>query len=348
MNAAPGWAGFLASQGARLDGEGVVDFGAPADELEAVLERPVLAELSALSHIEVSGADARSFLGGQLTADLRQPAPAGWTLAAWCSAQGRVLALFGVVDRGEAFDLLLPAEQLAAVLKRLRMFVLRAAVTLEDASQRSVRLGLAGPGAAELLAGLGFAVPAAPLEAAHGPDASLLRLHGERAAFLLVTPAASAPALWRRLSAGARPVGRDAWRLDRVLAGEPAILGATADRYLPQMLNLDALGGLSFSKGCYPGQEVIARLKYRGELKRRVFLAACPAPPPAPGTAIHRRGEAAEPAGEVLLSAPHPEGGCRLLAVVSLAAARGELALGAPEGPALTLCELPYAATSPL
>lgn len=344
MNAAPSWSTFLAAQGARLDGQGVVDFGAPEAELQAILDRPVLAELGEVAQVEASGADARAFLGGQLTADLRQPAPGRWTLAAWCSPQGRVQTLFGLLDRGQTLDLFFPAEQVSSVLKRLRMFVLRSAVRLEDLSSRTVRLGLTGPGAAEALTMVGLAPPTAPLEACEREGLTLVRLHGARPRFLLVAPLEAAPTLWQRLSAHARPVGREAWLLDRILGGVPSVLEATADRFLPQMLNLEPLGGLSFGKGCYPGQEIIARLKYRGELKRRTFLAACQAPPPAPGTEVYDTEEPGNSAGQVLVAARHPDGGSLLLAVLVITAATGRLRLGGPDGPALSLCELPYPA----
>lgn len=310
----------------------------------AVLEGAALVALHGLSQIEVGGGDARRFLAGQLTVDLRQPQPGRCALAAWCSAQGRVQALFGLLEREQGFTLLLPAPLVGNVLKRLRLFVLRADVTLIDVSATTARLGLTGPASGQALAATGLDAPAMPLSARLDADITLMRLHGPGPRFMLLGTPERVAQVREALAGQVTELGEDAWTLDRVLSAVPMVLPGTADRYLPQMLNLEPLGGLSYEKGCFPGQEVIARLHYRGELKRWTRLAAAEAPPPEPGTPVHAAQATAEPVGQVLLAAAHPDGGCRLLAVIAREAAAAPLALGEPGGPALRLLELPYPA----
>ena len=313
-----------------------------AAELTAARDRAVVCDLGALACLRVAGFDAEALLQGQLTSDVAALSPGTAQYSAWCSPKGRVLATFLLrrIDT-ESFVLLLPEPLLAPVTKRLGMFVLRSQVTIEDASGTTAHVGIGGPSAARCV------------ESALGIVPDLLRfdtiaegaigaLPGGR--FIVATGPERVPALRERLAACAQPAGFATWQWLAIRAGLPMILPATQDQFIPQMINWDALGGVSFQKGCYTGQEIVARTQYLGRLKERLVLAhADVASPPAPGTRAFSASFGDQACGTVVNSAPAPDGGSDLLAVCQIAAtAGGDLRLGAPDGPALALLPLPY------
>lgn len=287
--------------------------------------------------IRAQGEEARKFLHGQLTQDIEHLVPGSARLAGYCSAKGRLLATFVVWPSADN-ELLLACsvDLLPAVLKRLNMFVLRARCKLSDASADWPLWGLAGTG---VVAGL---APAPPWSlVAHG-DANCLSLPGARCGSSEVP---------RWLWAGNPPpaavqLSLASWTALEVLSGTPRVVAATSEQFVPQMVNLDLVGGVSFSKGCYPGQEVVARSQYRGTLKRRAAVLHGPAQA-SPGQEIFHSGDPGQPAGQVVLAGALPGAEPVLLAELKLAALEsGTLHLGNADGPRLHLGQLPYALPS--
>ena len=343
------WQNFLLKAGAQDGGPEsglAASFGDARAEQCAALSDNALYALPELGVIHVEGADAREFLHGQLTQDLLRLDAGRWTRAAWCSAKGRALAVFRVVPQDQGFDLLLPAALVEPVLTRLRLFVLRSRVELSDDTETRPAVGSSGAGAAALLRKLGHEAPAAGCVRRAG-DMSILGLDGSPPRFVLVGPTAQMIDAWQALVRDARPCGMAAWNLLEVINAEPAVLPQTQDRFVPQMLNLHWLDGVNFRKGCYPGQEVVARMQYLGQLKRRMFLASVERDGPvAPGEAIHAAGNS-QSVGSVVNASPHPQGGQWLLAVLRIDAAESQaLRLGSPQGEPVHLRELPYAVES--
>ena len=288
---------------------------------------PPIPRAVALTHwgvIRAHGDDAASFLHSQLTNDFAGLGLSEARLAGYCSAKGRLLASF-VAWKAAHDDILLAchASVLPATLKRLSMFVLRAKCKLTDASAEVPLSGLVGE---------------SPLPAVwHKADAD--------GATLVRLP--DAAGVTRLLRAGPRTepdtVTLDHWRWLEVQSGVPVIEAATAEHFVPQMLNFELVGGVNFQKGCYPGQEVVARAQYRGTVKRRTFLFDV-AGDAAPGQEVFHGADPGQPAGLVANAAPSPEGGASVLAEVKLAALDGgTLRLGTPDGPALRRRPLPYA-----
>ncbi len=280
--------------------------------------------------IRARGADAARFLHGQLTSDMLHLGAGRAVPAGFCSAKGRLQASFIAWQRGEDEILLAcAADLLAPTLKRLSMFVLRAQCKLDDASREWPLHGLVGDAATARLAG------AAVWSRRESADGTVIRLP-------------DAAGLPRALIAGAAPpalpsLDLDTWRWLEVHSGVPLIEAATVDQFVPQMVNLELIGGVDFRKGCYPGQEVVARSQYRGTLKRRMFLFDTAAAAKA-GQEIFHGADPAQPAGMVANAAPAPGGGSSVLAEVKLAALEGgSLHLGTPDGPLLVRRELPYA-----
>jgi len=287
-----------------------------------------------LGVIEAVGPDAARFLHGQLTQDFVTLDPSEARLAAFCSAKGRVQASFIGMRRGaEDVLLLCSADLLASVRTRLSMFVLRSKVRLNDASDAYRVCGLAGDALQAL-----WPQPAQPWARCERGEASLVRLYpaGGVARALWVAPAQITPPT-------GDPLPLDVWRLSEVRAGVATVGAAVADAFVPQMLNYESIGGVSFKKGCYPGQEVVARSQFRGVLKRRALLAHC-ALSMAAGELIFSRNDPGQPCATVVQAAPCPEGGWdAIVSGQSSVLQSGVLELGASGGPAVQVRAMPYA-----
>ncbi len=294
----------------------------------------------ALAHwgvIRAHGSEAAAFLHGQLTNDITHLDQDHARLAGYCSAKGRLLASFIACKRGDDEVLLAcSADLLAATLKRLTMFVLRSKCKLSDASAEVRLFGLAGPSAVGMLGSHAAELPV--WGKTEFGDATVLRLPDAlgTARFLWAADASVAAPPVQALSL-------DDWRLGEVNSGVPTIEAATVDQFVPQMLNFELLGGVDFKKGCYPGQEVVARSQYRGTTKRRSFLFSTEGQARA-GQEIFHSADPGQPAGLVANAAPRLGGaGSTLLAEVKLAALHeGSLHLGAADGPVLQREAMPY------
>ena len=333
------WTDFLLTRGAAFDGPEVTTFGEAQRELVAARDAAVVCDLGRIASLEVSGSDAASFLQGQFTSDVAALADGALQLSAWCSPKGRVLASFTLRRiAADRFELLLPRLLLAPIQRRLTLFVLRSSVTIRDASEATLRIGIGGPAAARCLAAVVGAVPALH-HATAIEGGAIAALPGAR--FIAIADPDQGPRLWESLDA-ARAAGFPCWRWLTIRAGIPVILPPTQDQFIPQMLNLDALGGVSFQKGCYSGQEIVARTQYLGRLKERLALAHAESTP-SPGTRVFAPAFADQPCGTVINAAAAPGGGADLLLVAQTAALDGgELHVEAPDGPALTRLPLPY------
>ena len=329
---------WLANEQQSPLANGDLAFGPVYEEAAAALSGTIISPLAHLGAIRASGAEAEIFLQNQLSNDVRELGTSRAQLASYNSAKGRVLDLFLLRRDGDAILLETRRDTLAATLKRLRMFVLRSKVVLEDLAEGYSAFGLAGPQAAELLARSGLPVPPQDWDWLTADGVTVLRRPGNTARYSIHAPAASLGELWNRLATQARPVGSAAWRLLDIFAGLPAIHPQTADHFVAQMLNLDRLGAISFTKGCYPGQEIVARMHYLGNLKRRMFLCRVETAEAAPATPIHAADGDAQAIGEVVYSAPLPEGGSALLAVLQLSHGTDtQIRLGTADAAVLTV-----------
>ena len=295
------------------------------------------AELKRLGMLSCTGDDAREFLHAQLTNDFSALAADRARYAGWCSAKGRLLANFLVVPQAQGFLLQLSRDLAPAVAKRLSMFVLRAKVKVTDASNEWTQFGLWGTGAAERLAALGMPVPTGDLVVAPDADAVVVRITQQH--FVLLVKAAQRDRVPGNSDEGA-------WALEEIRAGRPLVVQATQDLFVPQMVNLERLGAVDFKKGCYPGQEIVARTQYRGVLKRRMVRARVAAAAAAPGNDLYADDLPGQASGTVVNAAPAPEGGSELLAVVQISSLENAAAIrfGAADGPQLELLPLPFAA----
>ncbi|GAA4406087.1 folate-binding protein YgfZ [Quisquiliibacterium transsilvanicum] len=312
-----------------------------------------LAPLPDLGLLNVSGADALRFLHGQLTNDVEGLAQGQARWFGYCTAKGRLLSVFLGWREDEAVALSVARPMAAALARRLSMYVLRAKARVADVSGERVLFGLGGRGAPAALERLGLAAPV-PMEVVRAGAATVIALPpvqlagGDCPRWLLALPAHEAAAAWQRLMAedlGLAAVSSEAWRWTEILAGVPRLVAATAEQFVPQMLNLDLSGGVSFTKGCYPGQEIVARTHYLGKQRRRMHLGRVLGEAPAPGSDV--LDAAGQPVGRVVVAAAAPDGGAALLYEAQLAAvAGGPLSvLGASGASGATGATAPTAAT---
>lgn len=337
------WNTFLVSRRARIAEQQVTDFGNPAAEMQALANGTIMADLSHLSLLKVEGADAVNFLQGQFTNDIKLLEGGHSQYTGYCTAKGRLLAIFLAFARQDQIYLQVNAALAEMVIKRLKMYVLRSKVVISDVSDDTVRLGVAGARAEAALQELFGSLPAQPHDRLLLEQATLLRLPGTIPRFQIFAARDSAFAWWDTLSNTCQPVGRAGWEWLQIQAGIPDITPATQEAFVPQMVNLDLLGGINFKKGCYTGQEIVARTHYLGKVKRRTVLAHAPTPQaPSPGNPVYGV-DSAEPVGMVANVAASPHGGFDVLAEVRLESLEaGGIRLSGPDGPILACSPLPY------
>ena len=324
----------LIARGARFADGIVIDFGDPAHELQEAESGGIVTPLTGMACVKFSGDDAETFLHGQLSCDVKAMPANGVSYGSYCSPQGRMLASFLLLRIEQSFLMLLPADIADATQKRLSMFILRSKVKASRADL--IPFGLSGTAVASVSA---LPIMTSSLET----DGSIaVRLDATRG--LLVVPAESVVARWKTLSSDLVPAGSPAWEWLDIRSGIPWIHQATREEFIPQMANVDLVGGVSFSKGCYPGQEIVARTQFRGQVKRRMYLAHVDAvDAPRAGDPIYSDDLGDQASGKVVAAQAAPRGGYDLLAVATVASKENSVVrLGSAEGPVLRFEPLPY------
>lgn len=294
-----------------------------------------------LSHeaiLAVRGPDASKFLQGQITCNLNYLSPGHSSLGARCTPKGRMQSSFRILSVDDGYLLAMASELLAQQLADLQKYAAFSKSKLTDESIQWIRFGLSG--ADPLLLELGLPLPTTAGSVVRQEQRLALRLPDGRSE--LWAPAEQADQLHAQLSAKLPQAPLNTWLLAQIRAGIGQVTEATRELFIPQMINLQALDGVSFKKGCYTGQEIVARMQYLGKLKRRLYrlsLANAALPPPATALFSPVHGSSV---GEVVLAA-HSESGIELLAVLQEdAMLDGRIHLGAIDGPALNLLDLPY------
>lgn len=335
----PEWKNFLIEQGAEFDGSSLLHFGNPERERRIPPQGAILCDLSHQGLISATGTDASAFLQGQLSNDINQVTAERAQLSSYNSPKGRAYTTFRIMQRQGVYYLALSSDVLEAVLKRLRIYVMRSKVALEDASESLVHFGYADPeGEQRLKAALGN-YPKQALDVVQAGNLTIIRQAASVPRFEIYGELDDARQLWNRLSVHAAAVGPFAWDYFDIEAGIPKVTAASMEAWVPQMLNLHLIDGINFKKGCFPGQEIVARLKYLGKNKRQLYrIAIDDVHQPAVGASIHN--EQDEEAGEILNSVLSPSGDhIEALAVLKMAAAEQALNLA---GAKVRLLPLPY------
>ncbi|PWF43940.1 CAF17-like 4Fe-4S cluster assembly/insertion protein YgfZ [Massilia glaciei] len=348
------WNDYLLAMGGRaaagaVEGQplALCDFGQAVGV--ASLADGFVAPITDMGLIAVSGEDAARFLHGQLTNDVEHLPPDQARLAGYCTPKGRLQASFLMWRDSGTIFLQLPRAIQAPLQKRLAMFVMRAKAKLADATDAPANAAVIGIGGAKggaVLEQLAGTLPPMPYGKVEGPAGTVIRLADALGAprYQWLTSAETARAAWPALSSRLAVGGNDAWQLSSIHAGVPTITAKTQEQFVPQMINFELLGAVNFKKGCYPGQEIVARSQYLGKLKRRAVLAGIDGAPAHAGDEVFAASDPGQPSGMVVNAAPNGAGGTDVLVEIKLAAMeQGDLHLGSATGAALRIMPMPYA-----
>lgn len=334
------WPDFLLAHGATRTAdqpEGVasyVDFAQPADASQGYL-----CALTHLGVIAATGDDAVHFLHNQLTNDVEHLAEDDARLVGYCSPKGRLLATMLMWRSGDRILLALPRELLPATLKRLQMFVLRAKVKLADVSEDIVLIG--GASRTELAA--------APWQRKDRDGGAWWRVPdaGELSRWMWAGPAAQAKPFWQQQATQLPAASAALWRWSEIIAGLPQVVEATKEQFVPQMINFELVGGVNFRKGCYPGQEIVARSQYLGKLKRRALLAFTDDLNARAGAEVFSDADPDQPCGLVANAERGPDGRIACLVELKMELADTVVRVGSASGTPLQFAALPYELADP-
>lgn len=301
------WQSFLTEQGASFAADGGTQFA----DSPSMWTGAVQCALTQFGALRVSGEDAEGFLQNLLSNDIREATQTQAQLSSFNSPKGRMLASFLIWQDASGYVLQLPRSLAEMMRKKLSMYVLRSKVKVSDVSDERVLIGVSGD-----LAALPDGCP--PLSednmgVTHSATVSVVRLSDTRCQ--LITTAEHAPALWQSLQR--TTASSTCWDWLTIQAGVPVILPATQEQFVPQMVNFAELGGVNFKKGCYPGQEIVARMQYLGKLKRRMYRAHLNAATQ-PGDELFSAEMEGQASGMIVNAAPSPQGGYDVLVVLQI------------------------------
>jgi len=336
------WQDILKHSGAQLDKRGVHHFerNTCSEDVESKLY-----DLSDIGVLKISGADAPDFLQGQFSNDVSKLDGSNSQLSSYCTPKGRILACFRLFRDGDDFYMLAPSETIPTTQKRLQMFVLMSKVTITDISNDVVRIGTSGQQIADDLSEQLGKLPNTDNGFCSLNGVQALRIPGNGPRFFLLGEPAKLRTVWESAADETALCGYPNWDLLDIHAGIPSVYSETVEAFVPQMINLHAIDGVSFSKGCYPGQEIVARMHYLGKLKRRMYRAHIKTSDiPKPGTAlVSAHSASGQGAGQIVTSAQTSPDSCEVLAVVQVSAMEaGDLRLENDTGPLLEFLDIPY------
>ena len=335
------WKAFLIDQGAEFEDDTLISFGNANRERRIAPQGAVLSNLSDRGLLEVSGDDAVTFLQNQLTNDITKIDESTHQLTAWCNPKGRVIANFRAFKRDDKIFLILSKDLVETILTKLSRYIMMSKVTITDATDNLVHFGYAGEHAERDLGKILDKVPTGVRETLNIGNLTILRLPGNTPRFEVFGDLAEAKDLWSKCNVRAAPVSSQAWDFMNIRAGRPVVTLESSEAWIPQMLNMTFIDGVDFKKGCYPGQEVVARLKYLGKSKRRMFLAEIQTDKvPACNASIVNA--AGTEIGKVLNAVINPDDLVECLAVLKIADTESAMFLESADGAALRLLELPY------
>ncbi len=331
------WKNFLLSIHALIDEKGDITFPTGKNPSENRLH-----PIHHLSVLKVTGSDAAKFLNGQITCDTSNISTAKGNLGAYCTAKGRTISTFLIIKKEDFFLLILPTDLLEPVKKRLQMFVMHDDVQITDCRDFYCLFGLnnQNPDATSL------DLPEQVFSSTENKSVQWLRMSLEQNRYIAIADAEHAIDCWTELLENSNFIAASSyeWQYQDMVSGIPWLTTETTEQYIPQMLNLDQLQGISFSKGCYVGQEIVARTHYLGKAKRTMYLGECDSIEAiAPGTEIISfQNTEPQSVGKVLSSQTHENRTALLIVMQTSSTEVKTLKLNTPNQDKITLTELSY------
>ncbi|MEH6457897.1 MAG: folate-binding protein [Cocleimonas sp.] len=347
----PDWKAFLQENGAEFVTHTVADteteqlafFSNPENEIQISSQEVLLSNPSERGLIKVNGADAESFLQNQLTNDIRNVSETSHQASAWCSPKGRIIANFRIFKRDDAFYLALSRDMIEHVMKKLRMYVMMSKVVIEDVSDSTIHFSFAGKNADNLMQDILDIEIDSDTQTIQHNLITLLRtvISDSNTRFdVFVDDINEAKTFWNQCNQVASPVSGAGTRYLNIISGNPEITAASSEAWIPQMVNYIQINGVDFKKGCYPGQEVVARLNYLGKTKRRMYRLEIDTDQlPLVGAEIKSEKDAG--AGKILNAVVNANGKVDALAILKIADAVNPLSMATNDA-TITLLDLPY------
>ncbi len=342
----------LQSLGAIFEQNSVIHYGNPRQELASVTtdNKTVITELSHYGLIKISGTESQTFLQSQFSNDVNLVTETQAQLNSYCSPKGRVLALFNLFQINDDYYLQLPKNLLDSILKRLTMFKMRADVELLDVSDSLPCIGLSGNAAKSVLDSQLNNITNSTYSTITQNDLTVIKLNDDTLSktqprFLLFSNAETLIKFWKINQEQLTPVSFESWSYLDIKSGIPSISNETVDSFVPQMLNLQLINAISFKKGCYPGQEIVARTQYLGKLKKRLYrLKSDASELLKPGTDLNtEQAEDEQSKGKIVSCQTSPAGGIEALAVLQINCIdQGSIVVKENQNIKFTFQELPY------
>lgn len=339
------WRDFLIDLGAEFEQSRLLHFGNPENERRVINNGLVVSDLSQFCLVTVSGKDQYAFLQGQLTNDIEKVTDHHSQLSGYCNQKGRLLASFRIFKHKDNLVLKLPRELHESTFKRLQMYVMRSDVKFAPCSDDLTGIGFSGPGADSELSKHFTDIPSDTDNVTQINEVTIIRIAGPHPRFEIYATPEKLKNLWQKLDVNAAAIGPEAWQLLDIHAGQPTIYEQTVEAFVPQMVNLELINGVSFKKGCYTGQEIVARMHYLGKLKRRMYLIHINSNEPVvPGAALYcPDSTSGQGTGNIVLASLASDSGTDALAVIQISNATSQgLRLYDENGPEITLSEQPY------
>ena len=337
------WQKYLTQLGAVIKNNQVVSFGSTCDPIYSI-EHTYLCELSILGVIHATGEEAQSFLHSQFTNDLNRVTSDLSQLSCYCNPKGRMLSIFRVYKKDADYYLILPRDVLEQTLSKLNMFKLRAKVELSNQSDELAIFGIAGPDTELILDELNLTLPQKIHQCVQTNNLTLIRLHSENIRVLVIADPESAISIYKQLNDKISLATSHAWDLHDIYSGIPQVTSNISESFIPQMTNLDLIDGVSFSKGCYPGQEVVARTHYLGKPNRRMYrIQIADENPVEPAVNIFSPEDETQPVGKIVVAQKTSCDSSEALVVLRTEKENDkDLHLGSISGPKVSIQSLPY------
>ncbi|NOQ88768.1 MAG: folate-binding protein [Gammaproteobacteria bacterium] len=339
------WKNYLLSKGAHLtESDGFRFKEENVSNLESAT-KDVICDLSQFNTLVVAGGDAAEFMQGQFTNDVMQVNKDHSQLNAFCNKKGRMIANFRLFEHQKNYFLSLRSELVDKSISHLQNYILRAQVAIQDVSDQLIHIGISGDNAAELLSPFIGDITQDVDSVSHNEDYIAILVAGPKPRYEVFCSLEHAKSFWQSLSTQAEIVNSNSWDYLNIQAGLPFIDSSSSEEFVPQMANMELINGVSFTKGCFTGQEIVARMHYLGKLKKRCYKVNIDSEvKPANGDKLYaENARAGQNTGMIIQSEKNPDSGYDALAVIQIADTDSNLFLNDADGPAVTVKQLPYA-----
>lgn len=342
------WKNYLLSKGAELTESAAFRFDDDAADNQKAGNTDVICDLSQYSTLVVAGDDAIDFMQGQFTNDVKKVDEQNSQLNAFCNNKGRMTANFRLFNYQQNYFFSVRSDLVERSIEHLQNYVLRAQVVIQDVSEQLIHLGISGDNAEQLLAPF-IEISNQNIDGvSFNEDYVAIRVAGEstdkKPRYEIFCSPEHAKTLWQAVSEKAEAVNSSSWDYLNIQAGLPFIDSHSSEQFVPQMVNMDLINGVSFSKGCYTGQEIVARMHYLGKLKKRCFKVCIDSEDkPAAGDKLFaENARAGQNTGMIIQAEKNPQSGYDALAVIQIADTESKLFLNDEDGPVVSVKELPY------